>query len=153
MRLAIFPSHLSKVLRLPRQVRLGHTKCRAYHAKSCKIMYRKPEDLMLQNAVPLRLIWSLAWFGVPPISGNLHISHYCCLSIALMVCPNGWKKGTTPMRNVMTWNNSWRKRAAFVKARRSWSDGNHWGMRRTCLTHTISLVLRLPRDMRLCRSS
>ena len=51
MRFAIFPLHLSKVLRLPRKS----------DARSCEVLHlstqnhlSKPTDLMLQNATPLR---------------------------------------------------------------------------------------------------
>ena len=51
MRFAIFPLHLSKVLRLPRK-----SEARSYEVLhlSRKIIFGKPEDLMLQNATPLR---------------------------------------------------------------------------------------------------
>jgi len=48
MRFAIFPIHLSKALRLPRKS----------DAKSYEVLQNhlsKPEDLMLQNATPLRI--------------------------------------------------------------------------------------------------
>ena len=40
MRFAIFPLHLFKVLRLPRKVRPGHTKCCTCHAKSSSQNWR-----------------------------------------------------------------------------------------------------------------
>ena len=51
MHFAMFPLHLSKVLRLPRK-----SDARSYEVLhlSHKIFSAKPEDLMLQNATPLR---------------------------------------------------------------------------------------------------
>ena len=40
MRFAIFPVHLSKLLRLPRKVMPGHTKCCTCHAKSFQQTWR-----------------------------------------------------------------------------------------------------------------
>jgi len=51
MRFAIFPVHLSKILRLPRK-----SDARSYEvlAPVTQNYLSKPEDLMLQNATPLR---------------------------------------------------------------------------------------------------
>ena len=58
MRFAIFPLHLSKVLRLPRK-----SDARSYEVRSAAPVTQnhlsKPEDLMLQHATPLRK--SAAW--------------------------------------------------------------------------------------------
>ena len=51
MRFAIFPFHLSKVLRLPR---ISEARSQEVLHLSRKIILGKPEDLMLQNATPLR---------------------------------------------------------------------------------------------------
>ena len=74
MRLAIFPVHLSKVLRLPRK-----SDARSYDVLhlSCKIILanlQNPTDLMLQNATPLKK--SAPW---PP---NISHEHVFCIAPA-----------------------------------------------------------------------
>ena len=66
MRFAIFPLHLSKLLPLPRK-----SEARSYEAPhlSHKIISSKPEDLMLQNATPLRKS-----APGPPSSSDAHVS-------------------------------------------------------------------------------
>ena len=62
MRFAIFPPHLSKVLRLPRKI----------DARSYEVLHNhlsKPTDLMLQNATPLRKS-----APGPPNSSDEHVS-------------------------------------------------------------------------------
>ena len=74
MRFAIFPVHVSKVLRLPRKVMPGHTKCCTCHTK---FHLPKTEDLMLQNATSLRKS-----APGPPNSPNISNEHVSCTAPA-----------------------------------------------------------------------
>ena len=65
MRFAIFPIHLSKLLRLPRKLMPGHTKCCTCHARSSQQTWRSD----LQNATPLRKS-----APGPPNSSDEHVS-------------------------------------------------------------------------------
>ena len=102
MRFAIFPVHLSTVLRLPRKS----------DAKSYEVLHlsrkiiSKPEDLMLQNATPLRK--SAPW---PP---NISDEHVFCIAPAtrnaslkiLFKCPTpaiAFGNATKPSRFAHFW--------------------------------------------------
>ena len=63
MRFAIFPLHLSKALSLPRKS----------EARSYEVLHLSPEDLMLQNATPVRKS-----APGPPHSSDEHLLHCAC---------------------------------------------------------------------------
>ena len=74
MRFAIFPLHLSKVLRLPRKSDARSYEVLHLSRKITLTNHNKPTDLMLQNATPLRK--SAPW---PP---NISDEHVFCTAPA-----------------------------------------------------------------------
>ena len=74
MRFAIFPLHLSKVLRLPRKSDAKSYKVLQLSRKINQNHLSKPEDLMLQNATPLR--------KSAPCPPNISDEHVSCTAPA-----------------------------------------------------------------------
>ena len=78
MRFAIFWLHLSKLLRLPRKVIPGHTKCCTCHAKSPQQTWRSDAP----KCNPSQHLWwtcllYCAWHATCIFAGPLQMSHAC----------------------------------------------------------------------------
>ena len=104
LRFSIFPLHLSKVLRLPRKVKPGHTKCWTCHAKSFEQTWRSdaPKCHLRPNLLKSLMKMSL----VPRLPCDMHL---CRSSSNVPRLPSFFKM----LQNLHVW-------IAFDKVQNPW---------------------------------